>query len=78
MSISLTVNTQYMYEKLKFGLPGQNNIIGLKMMVKNIFEILPCSNQVIFITKFVPLIKTPLFYEVNSFLIENGLRMEEF
>ena len=44
----------------------------LAMMVKsglekNIFEIPPCAHHVIFITEFVPLIKTPLFYEVNSF-----------
>ena len=34
---------------------------------KNIFEIPPCAHHVIFITEFVVLIKTPLFYEVNSF-----------
>ena len=34
----------------------------------------PCH----FITEFVLLIKTPPFYEVNPFLIENGLHMEEF
>ena len=40
---------------------------GGKWSRKNIFEILPCAHHVIFITKFVLLIKTPLFYEVNSF-----------
>jgi hypothetical protein len=35
---------------------------------KNVFEIPPCTHHVIFITEFVLLIKTPLFYEVNSFL----------
>ena len=41
-------------------------------------EIPPCANHVIFITEFALLIKTPPYYEVNSFIIENGLRMEEF
>jgi hypothetical protein len=30
-------------------------------------DIPPCANHVIFITEFVFLIKTPPFYEVNSF-----------
>jgi hypothetical protein len=30
-------------------------------------EIPPCTHHVIFITEFVLLIKTPPFYEVNSF-----------
>jgi hypothetical protein len=30
-------------------------------------EIPPCAHHVIFITEFVHLIKTPPFYEVNSF-----------
>jgi hypothetical protein len=35
---------------------------------KNIFEIPPsCVHHVIFITEFVLLIKTPLFYEVSLF-----------
>ena len=42
------------------------------MMVKSglekiFFEIPPCAHQVIFIIEFVLLIKSPLFYEVNSF-----------
>ena len=45
----------------------KNNIFGLKMMVKSGLEIPPCTPHVIFITEFVLLIKTPLFYEVNSF-----------
>ena len=49
----------------------KNNIFGLKLMVKwsrkNISEIPPCAHHVIFITEFVLLIKTPLFYKVNSF-----------
>jgi hypothetical protein len=32
-----------------------------------LFEIPPCAHHVIFITEFVLLIKTPSFYEVNSF-----------
>ena len=51
------------------------HIFGLKMgknddenwYRKKYFEIPPCAHQVIFITEFVLLIKTPLFYEVNSF-----------
>ena len=47
-------------------------IFDLKMMMKsglkNIFEIPPCAHHVIFITEFVLLIKTPLFYEVNLFI----------
>ena len=44
----------------------------LAMMVKsglekNIFEIPPCAHHVIFITEFVLLIKTPSFYDMNSF-----------
>ena len=35
--------------------------------MKIIFEIPPCSHHVTFITEFVLLIKTPPFYEVNSF-----------
>ena len=38
------------------------------MMVKNIFEIPPCAHHVIFITEFVLLIKTPISYEVHSFI----------
>ena len=30
-------------------------------------EIPPCANHVIFVTEFVLLIKTPPFYEVDSF-----------
>ena len=46
----------------------KNNIFGLKKWSrKNIFEIPPCAHHVIFITEFVLLIKTPLFYDVNSF-----------
>ena len=41
-------------------------------------EISPCANRVIFVTEFELLIKTPPFYEVNSFKIENCLRMEYF
>ena len=33
---------------------------------KNIFEIPPCANNVIFITEFVILVQNPLFYEVNN------------
>ena len=48
-------------------------------MLQHIFlEIPPCAHNVIFITEFLLLIKTPSFYEVNSFLIENSLRLEEF
>ena len=42
-------------------------------MTKDFFlEISPCANHVIFVTEFELLIKTPPFYEVNSFKIENG------
>ena len=46
------------------------SISGLKMMVKSGLQKLflkfdpPCAHHVIFITEFVLLIKTPLFYEV--------------
>ena len=40
---------------------------GEKWSRKNIFEIPPCAQHVIFITEFVHLIKIPPFYEVNSF-----------
>ena len=42
-------------------------VYGEKWSRKNIFEIPPCAHHAIFITEFVLLIKTPLFYEVNSF-----------
>ena len=50
----------------------KNNIFCSKIDVekwsrKNVFEIPQCAQQVIFITEFVPLIKTPLFNEINSF-----------
>ena len=50
----------------------KNNIFCSKIDVekwsrKNVFEIPQCAQQVIFITEFALLIKTPLFYEVNSF-----------
>ena len=40
---------------------------GEKWSRKNNFEIPPCPHHGIFITEFVLLIKTPLFYELNSF-----------
>ena len=49
----------------------KNNIFGLKMIVKSgqekmFLKFLHATiHHVIFITEFVPLIKTPLFYEVN-------------
>ena len=39
----------------------------VKSGLENIFEIPPCAHHVIFITEFILLIKTPLFYEVISF-----------
>ena len=49
----------------------KNTIFGLKMMVKNYFEIPPCAKMVIFITEFVIL---------GAFMKEGKVvsRMEEF
>ena len=74
----MTNSTLVCLVKIEYVTKNKN---GLKMMVKsgleNIFEIPPCAHQVIFITEFVLLIKTPLFYEVNSFnrkwLVHGGI-----
>ena len=50
----------------------------MKIYHKSFLEISPCAHHVIFVTEFELLIKTPPFYEVNSFKIENSLRVEEF
>ena len=51
-----------------------DEICGLKFHLSHVdmpqeffLEILPCAHHVIFVTEFVLLIKTPPFYEVNSF-----------
>jgi hypothetical protein len=57
-------------------LPEQNGIC--RYATRFLGEIPPCAHNVIFVTEFVLLIKTPPFYDVNSFKVENNLCMEEF
>ena len=54
------------YTKVKFYHFWPKND-GEKWSGKNIFEIPPCAQYVIFITEFVLLTKTTPFYQVNSF-----------
>ena len=52
------INTSYLTDSyigftLKMESVSKNTIFGLKMMVKNYFEIPPCGKMIIFITEFV-------------------------
>ena len=54
-------------------LPEQNGIC--RYATRFFGEIPPCAHNVIFVTQFVLLIKTPPFYDVNSFKVENDPHM---